>query len=43
MTLLGRSPFYKGQKIASLYMQSLGPGAIAIIESDVEGDNSSFR
>ena len=42
MTLLGGSPFYKGQKIAPLYMQSLGPGAIAIIESGAEGDNQLF-
>ena len=28
---LGGSPFYKGQKIATLYMQSLAPRAIAIM------------
>ena len=33
MTLLGGSPFYKGQKIAPLYMQSPVPSAIAIIEN----------
>ena len=33
MTLLGGSPFYKGQKIALLYMQSLVPRAMAIIEN----------
>ena len=32
MTLLGGSLFYKRQKIAPLYMQSLVPRAIAIIE-----------
>ena len=42
MTLLGGSPFYKEQKIAPLYMQSLGPGAIAIIESGAEGDSQLF-
>ena len=39
MTLLGRSPFYKGQKIAPLYMQSHVPRAITIIEFGVERDN----
>ena len=39
MTLFGGSPFYKGQKIAPLYMQSLVPRAIAIIEFGAEGDN----
>ena len=38
MTLLGGSPFYKGQKIALLYMQSLVPRTIAIIEFGAEGD-----
>ena len=33
MTLFGGSPFYKGQKIAPLYMQSLVPRAMAIIEN----------
>ena len=37
--LLGGSPFYKGQKIAPLFMQSLVPRAIAIIEFGAEGDN----
>ena len=31
--IIGGSPFYKGQKIAPLYMQSLVPRAIAIIEN----------
>ena len=39
MTLLGGSPFYKGQKIALLYMQSLVPRAIIITEFGAEGDN----
>ena len=39
MTLLGGSHFYKGQKIAPLYMQSPVPRAIAIIEFGAEGDN----
>ena len=39
VTLLGGSPFYEGQKIAPLYMQSLVPRAIAIIEFGAEGDN----
>ena len=32
MTLLGGLHFYEGQKIAPLYMQSLVPGAIKMIE-----------
>ena len=39
VTLLRGSPFYKGQKIAPLYMQSLVPRAITIIEFGAEGDN----
>ena len=39
MTVLGGSPFYKGQKIAPLYMQNLVPRAIAIIEFGAEGGN----
>ena len=45
VTLLEGLPFYKGQKIAApppppfLYMQSLGPSAIAIIEFGTERDN----
>ena len=39
MTLLGGSPFYEGQKIAPLYMQSLVPRATAIIEFGAKGDN----
>ena len=34
-----RSPFYKGQKIALLYMQFLVPRAIVIIEFGAEGDS----
>ena len=37
--LIGGSSFYKGQKIALLYMQSFVPWAIAIIEFGAEGDN----
>ena len=39
MTFLGGSPFHKGQKISPLYMQSLVPRAIVIIEFGAEGDN----
>lgn len=39
LTLLGGSPFYKGPKIAPLYMQSLIPRAIAIIQFGAEGHN----
>ena len=39
VTLFRGSPFYKGQKIAPLYMQSLVPRVIAIIESGAKGDN----
>ena len=41
VTLLGGLPFYKGRKIAPLYMQSLVPRAIAIaiIEFDAEEDS----
>ena len=39
MTLLGGSPFYKGQKIAPLNMQSLVPRVTTIIEFGTEGDN----
>ena len=39
MTLLGGSPFYKGQKIVPLYMLNLVPRAIAIIEFGAKGDN----
>ena len=36
------SAFYKGKKIAPLYMQSLVPRAIVIIEFGTEGDNQLF-
>ena len=39
VTLLGGSPFYKRQKISPLYMQSLVPRAVAIIEFGAEGYN----
>ena len=39
VTLLGGSPFYKGQKISPLYMQSLVPRANAIIEFGAERHN----
>ena len=38
----GRPSFYKGQKIAPLYMQNLVPRAIAIIEFGAERDNQLF-
>jgi len=37
MTLLEGLPFYEGQKIAPLYMQSLVPRAIRIIEFTITG------
>ena len=37
LTLLGGSPFYKGPKIAPLYMQSLIPRAIAITDFGPRG------
>ena len=43
MALLGWPPFYKGKKIAPLYMQSLVPRVIAIIEFGADGDNCAVK
>ena len=39
LTLLGGSPFTRGKRCPPLYMQSLVPRAITVIEFGAEGDN----